>query len=455
MAIFVLSAPLKAERFNQFIDWDDLSGAEIHALRQKIKKQGIINDYELLKEVKYLLLNGNKEIAETLLKRVTADEKGILLLKNKLLALVHFLNSDFEKSLEILNLEQFQNDFTYKNICLLKFINLILLDKSRNIYSEFSRCSNLTSKFAHNDHLWLEVLLSVRTEEGVKKSIKYFTDSVYFKGLTSNLSKSILWLKMVIYLNREKDAYPLLNLFPSRYYKSARFKETLAFIYYRLGDFALAEKLITDLEGTNAENMRGNIRLKEEKYELAYGHFLLALKKKENSKNALERLLPLTWILGKWDDGIKFLNYFPNTKSNGRNKRLIEVVLLIRKRQFKKATKIINDIFPLEAVGQPLKVNQLISYLSLLSGDEQRATRASARACRQYDGLHCWILFQLQRYDLFSDVLKKDKKITEYFPLNFSDLKKEVKIESIKEPVYINQEDIEELDENLIKIHIK
>ena len=86
---------------------------------------------------------------------------------------------------------------------------------------------------------------------------------------------------MVIYLNREKQAYPLLSFLPTDFYKSGRFKEVLSFVYYRLGNYELAEKLVEDLEGPNSENIRGNIRLREQKYELAYGHFRSGLKKEK------------------------------------------------------------------------------------------------------------------------------------------------------------------------------
>ena len=154
--------------------------------------------------------------------------------------------------------------------------------------------------------------------------------------------------------------------------------------------------------------------------------FDLALKKKNNSTNALERVLPLAWILGKWDDAIRFLDYLSNENGNGKNKKIIKSVMLTRKKDFKGAIDLIEELFPVEAVGQPLKVNQLISYLGLLGNNEQRALGASLRACKQYDGLNCWLLFQLSRWNSFGEVIKKKNKITEYLPLTIADLKSAV-----------------------------
>jgi hypothetical protein len=446
--------PLKAEKFDQFIDWDELSPAEVAELRRNIRDQGVVNEYSTLAEVKFLLLNGNKEIAKTVLQRVKSDEKGIVLIKKRLAALIHFIEEDFDKSLEILSSNDFSEESLYTQICMLKVMNLMFLEKRKLLYGEFSRCSNLTTKYSYNDHLWLETLLSLQVQEGIRRSLLNFTDSAYFKGFTSSLDKAILWLKMVIFLNKEKQAYPLLNLLPTNYYKSGRFREVLSFIYYRMENYELAEKLVEDLEGPNAENIRGNIRLKDQKYELAYGHFRLALKKKNNSINALERILPLAWILGKWDDGIRFLDYISEGQGNGRNKKIIKSVMLTRKEDFPQAIQIIENLFPVEAVGQPLKVNQLISYLGLLSNNESRSQQAALRACRQYDGLNCWLLFKLQQWKNFGKIITRENKISEYLPLSIEELKTRAQSSPIKEPVYINQEDIEELDERLVKINI-
>ena len=445
---------VKAERFDQFIDWDDLSTAEIAALKRKIEDQGVIGEYQTLREAKYLILNGNKEMAKLILSRVLPSEKGLVLAKKRLLALIEFLDSDYEASLNILDESDFQNDSTFEKVCMLKLTNMIFLGKRKRLYSEYTRCSNKTIRFSLGEHIWLEGMLSLHVKDGIRQNVLNFTEPRFFRGLTSNLEKAILWLKMVIYLNQEKQAYDLLSKLPTKYFQSQRFKEALAFIYYRLGNFKLAEKLVSDLEGANSENIRGNIRLKEEKYELAYGHYRLALQKKNNSTNALERLLPLTWILGEWDKGIEYLNYFPDGKSKGRNKKIIKTVFLMRKGDIKGATEIIKELFPLDAVGQPLKVNQLISYLAVLDGNEEKARKASLRACRQYDALNCWLLFQFQRWKSYSTVVKSKKKVKDLFSLKVEDLKKEVPVQSIIEPIYINQEDIEELDENLIQVNI-
>jgi hypothetical protein len=58
----------------------------------------------------------------------------------------------------------------------------------------------------------------------------------------------------------------------------------ISFIYSRLHDNKKALSFIDDIDSPNAENIKGNIRLRNKEYELAFGHFKLALNKKEDVK---------------------------------------------------------------------------------------------------------------------------------------------------------------------------
>ena len=53
--------------------------------------------------------------------------------------------------------------------------------------------------------------------------------------------------------------------------------------------------------------------------ELAYAQFKLALKRKNNSQNALERIAPTAWILNQWEEGAIYasrLEARPGEESN-------------------------------------------------------------------------------------------------------------------------------------------
>ena len=117
VVIFLVSFSVLAERFDQFLDWNELSPEEVALLRRNIRDQGVISEYDIIRQVKFLLINGNKEIAKTLLKRIISDEKGLVILKKRYLAITHFLDNDFQKSLEILSDPELSGEaMIYKNL---------------------------------------------------------------------------------------------------------------------------------------------------------------------------------------------------------------------------------------------------------------------------------------------------------------------------------------------------
>ena len=59
-------------------------------------------------------------------------------------------------------------------------------------------------------------------------------------------------------------------------------------------------------------------------------HFKLALAKKEDSQNAIERALPLSWILGQWRDGLDLLQKVKSYAGNERNIDALKIAFLIR-----------------------------------------------------------------------------------------------------------------------------
>ena len=69
-----------------------------------------------------------------------------------------------------------------------------------------------------------------------------------------------------------------------------------------------AFEYIEGLSSPNSENIRGNLFLAQKKYELAYAQFKLALKRKVNSQNSLERIIPISWMLKQWKDGLEYID---------------------------------------------------------------------------------------------------------------------------------------------------
>jgi tetratricopeptide (TPR) repeat protein len=138
-------------------------------------------------------------------------------------------------------------------------------------------------------------------------------------------------MKLALFLNREDVIIRYIANLPSSAYNSKGVRELIGFAYYRLGKTEKALEFIEDIESPNADNIRGTANLLKKKYELAFGHFKLALQKKGNSANALERGIPLAYTLGLWDEGINMLRRVVDTGLDERKKIALEHLISEKK----------------------------------------------------------------------------------------------------------------------------
>src|SRR5690606_1361977 len=105
----------------------------------------------------------------------------------------------------------------------------------------------------------------------------------------------------------QKVIIPKIPDFAPEVFQDKELRELIGFLYYREAELVKAYEFIEDLDTPNSENIKGNLYLAGKKYELAYGQFKLALNRKNNSQNALERITPVAWLLSQWEDGANYV----------------------------------------------------------------------------------------------------------------------------------------------------
>ena len=94
--------------------------------------------------------------------------------------------------------------------------------------------------------------------------------------------------------------------------------------------------MIRPVQTVNAKNILGNIEIERGNIEIAFGYFLEAYKKDKTSLNAIKKLIPLTWKLGKFKLLTKLINIFP---LKDQRKKLIRSASLLKSRNIKKVLK--------------------------------------------------------------------------------------------------------------------
>ena len=431
-----------------YAESDDLDFRKM-IVEKNIRKDGL----NTLAKVKFALVNGDLKTARKFLyifeKNKGKDKLNIVAIRYK--AILAFLEADFKRSYELLNDFELSKSKNFKDICWLKITNAIILNKQDNLEKQVENCRSLTSEYQSLKFSWFQTLLSL-----LRKNPILF-DSTKLASQIRNiqdLKQLEALLKTALYLNQEKIISTVISQFPKVAYQSKRIRELLGLILYRAGDKDLAKKFIEDIETPNAETIKGNILLEEKNYELAYGHFKLALKRKENSFNALERGVSLAWTLEQFNEGLDMLIKLPVADIEIPKKTVLEAAFLTRLEKPKESIIKLDQVNHYFINSSPLEFNLLMSYNSLLLNKKDIAKKYADRACRQYDALSCWLVMQLDHWEDFSLTIKRTEST---FALNQDYLAQMIEdrdeIKPLQEVVRVDQRDIEELDEQDISLN--
>ena len=292
-------------------------GLEIQ-LREKEKSLRVFSH---LTKSKYYILNGDIERAKFYLKNVIIEDK-FLPIKKRYLGIIYFIENKFQKSLDMISSNIFYGDKFYSQICVLKILNLMALGKRKEFLKERRLCMRSTFEYGRNNQMWLLFLERFNRENINIKDYEFET-----------VEEAAIFIKHVLFVGREDLVEEIIENLPGNFYKSGMIRELLAMALYRLGRSDEAFEFVEGVESPNADNIRGNIYLKQKKHLLALGYFKLALQSKVRSKNALERSASILWVLKRWKEGLDIVNRLKEESLS------LKAAYLIRLENFKEAKK--------------------------------------------------------------------------------------------------------------------
>lgn len=436
------------------LDYSILSNLERN---QSIERDELKSDINLILKSKFKLINGDIKMSEFYLNQINSKTTKLNALKNRYLSLIKFIDGKFQESNQLLSEKYFSDPNPYREICILKLMNYMALNKRLELKNEFELCQSLTQKFSKNDQFWLNILFYLKTYnlENLNKSM-----ITNVEATLKDDEMSRLWLKSGLFLNREKDMLKILSILPENSYSSSKIREIVALMYLRDNDKEKALMFVDDLNTANAENIKGNIYLQNKQYELAFGQFKLALLKKADSENALERAIPLSWLLGQFEDGLFMINKIPNKNYDERKKLAIRVAMLIRLKKFKEARDELEFLKDRYKNIPPFEVMVMDSYVNIILGvgpnnkkiSKSKIEESSELGCKSFDGISCWISLSHMHWDNIGKTVKRQEKTLTDQSLDLEELKKEVAITPLIELKTIDQRDIEELDSQLVQL---
>lgn len=409
-----------------------------------------------LQKGKFKLINGDLKMAEFYLNRINDKTSLLTSIKKKYLATIYFINGRFDKSIGELNHDVFASNDHYAENCLLRVINFMAVNDMEAINKEAVSCKFYTAKYTKNDHFWLDTMIKLKQKDmaGVNRNLMVNTDDVI-----NDEEMSKLWLKTGLYLNKEKSILDLIEILPETAYRSKRLREIIGLMYLRAGQPEKAKAFVEDITTANSENIKGNLNLQKQEYELALGQFRLALLRKQDSSNALERAIPLAWMLNQWSDGLMIMNNISNKTLDPRNAAALRIAFLIREKKFAEAQKELTLLKIAFKYAPPVEVNMMDAYVSLIMGsteenfDKRKLEELTEKACKSFDGMSCWMALQHAQWENLGKTIKRDEPTFTDKNLSVDMLKNKQPIEPLMEIKTIDQSDIEELDSEMLRIN--
>jgi len=429
------------------IDWSSVKSSELAELMQykelKNKSVDLIN----LSLAKYYLTNGDVTRAKLFLGRIR-DRKGLQRIKARYLALIAFIENNHQQSLKYLSDDSFYQDPFFGEICMLKFLDELVLKKREEFTKDFAICERKLQSFSRQGLSWNSNMFHLGKQQLAPVLLN---NRKNFKEINSDAESLRQWIKTELYLNKEIVNLGVFQDIPYEVYQSPRTRELMALYFYRAGKNDMAFRFLEDLTTVNAENIKGNILLQKKEYELAMGHFKLALKDKKNSPNALDRAIPLSYVVGLWDDGLTLLKRHLQSKATEKDFLSLKTAFLLRqdlpetKKAAVKNLKVLKYIYK---DAMPNILNSMSGYAGLVASDDEMAKYYIEQACAEEDGIFCWLDAQGMRLSQLGKTLERtDEVVTEDQLVAFRNLKEFDSQEThLEENVFIDQQDIEELD---------
>jgi hypothetical protein len=423
---------------------------EVYDLEQlnNILFDAVTSQKNELKKVKFYLINGETGLATAYLMKLAYTQTKLRPIIFRYLAILSFIEGKFYKTDEYLQLPELQNIPHFGKICVLKVVTDLVLDKKKQLQSDWARCQiDNTQNVKQLNLIWLETLvqLKLNPKPGITQ-IPFKSMRLSFLG---NDETKIL-LKLALFLNQEDLIKEDIWELKKEQLADPEIRELAGQILFRTGSLAKAYRFIEDLKSPNAENIKGNLYLLRKKYEVAYAQFKVAIELKQNSQNAMERLLPLAWILGDWDGGAKYAEQVIASPQSLINKMTLMAAFFMQKGDYAKTSSVLSSISLTSRRGSDIEVAQIASFTALMQNKTDLARKNAQISCEQYDMISCWLLFQLTQWDNFSHVLRREDDLKD--KREWEMLTGDMTHAQIKETVFINQLDIEELDDKLLQL---
>ncbi|MDA8793525.1 hypothetical protein N9N67_09770 [Bacteriovoracaceae bacterium] len=419
----------------------------------------ILEDKDLLRnlaESKFFMINGNLDMARLKLAKNEVDRDFARPIRFRYLALLSYLQEDYKKALDYLSLKDFIRVEHFKHICLLKTLSYIGNEQIKKAEYTWARCRKENLAHSQYGYLWADTLFQLKFNAFKSKNYKKENlSTVVFESQPANLLR--IYLQLALYMSKHERTYKGIKIFNKEILSLPRIRELIGQLYLRGGKVKLGYHSVNDLNLPNALNMIGNIHYKVKNWDKAFQAYTYALEVKNDSRNALERLIPLSFQLEKYQSGIDYINRLMLFEDSLRELTTLKSFFLIKQKKLEAAYNLLKEKNFLFQLIRPKETLQLQSYLNLYFENLDHAKKHYWVSCLQNDGISCSVLAYLNLWDNLGKSMKQEEIGPQYLEDDFHEAEFNNLISKrmetpIKEEIFIDQKEIEELDNNIIKL---
>lgn len=393
-----------------------------------------------LETAKFHLVNGHPQRADSSLRQIFTSNKKIDLTRRRYSAIVDFIKGRYQSSLTTLSVKKLnQTSGLYQIICPLKILNMILIKKSnKEIEKEVRECQWINRHLSPSNLFLMEVLSQPR---GKKEAI------VFLKYLDTIDEKSMArpWVKTALYLGREDLVLKNHSSFPPDRYLSRETRDALGAVYFRSGKYDEAVSILKNINSINGENIKGHLALIKKDYESAWTSFQ-SISHKHPLSDATVKFVLLSWKMKKWKEGLESSKRVTDWILNEKEIAAIQTAFLIKLDQRKTLQSNLNFLQILYKDTLPPHVEILNAYGRLLSQEKRESLASSEILCEKSNPVACWLYSQIQLHPSVSFLMDSmEQPVKDPFSM-LLDLKRKSPLSPLKESIFIDQRDIDDLD---------
>lgn len=414
---------------------------------QNLILQERFNESEKLRQAKFHLLNGRtQEARQTLTELMHAPRSALYPVALRYLATVEFLEGRWNEAYDTLNTKELRSDPHYQKVCHLGVALRVSLKHLESLEGEARRCkaTNTEASWA-----WMDALVTMAMRSGAGTA-RELVEKSFFINLPNEDLKRVL--KLALFLNQEQWVAKEIETFDATVVEDEELRALIAHLQFRNGRFSRAWRHMEGLTGPNVENMRGNLWLLRGNKELAYAQFKLALQQKSNSHNAAERALPLAWSLHQWSDGRKIAERFDSSAGNQAQRLTVAAAFALEQEDWQGARAKLRQALRTPGGDESLEVEQLSTYVALRLGDQRDVATHGGKACEKGDIVACWLMIAQNNWQGLTPYLNREPEESGQRPVAWVEISALPADQKFTETVTIDQRDIDELDDALIKL---